>query len=122
MPSFRRPINRHRLLSRTYIPNQASHIKPTIEKIEKWNVDDLLEWIKQRQPDLLEDDDLKKLKDARVSGQAFLISAGNVEFFEKRCKLPPGTSVILANLAREIAGGEIAGIKSKLFFHTMHTT
>jgi hypothetical protein len=46
-PTFRRPINRYGLHSRTYIPNQASHTKPTIEEIEKWDEDNLLEWIQQ---------------------------------------------------------------------------
>jgi len=37
-----------------------------------------------------------------------------VEFFENKCNLPIGASERLANLARELAGGETAGIKSKL--------
>jgi hypothetical protein len=112
-PTFRRPINRHGLLSRTYIPNQASHTKPTTEEIKKWDGDKLLEWIQQRQPNLLEGDDLKKLKAARISGPVFLI-AGDAKFFKNECNLPIGTSVMLANLAREITGGENASIKSKL--------
>src|SRR2546421_362541 len=41
-PTSRRPINRHGLLSRrTYIPQQASHTKPTIEEIKEWNEDEL---------------------------------------------------------------------------------
>jgi hypothetical protein len=51
-----------------------------------------------------------------------LIYAGDVEFFEKGCNLPLGTSVMLANVAREIAGEETTSIKSRLFFHTIHTT
>ena len=40
-PTSRRPINHHELLSRTYIPNQASHTKPTIEEIKEWDEDGL---------------------------------------------------------------------------------
>jgi hypothetical protein len=120
-PTSRRPINRHGLFSRTYNPKQASHTKPTIEEIEKWDEDDLLKWIQERQPNLLKGDDLKKLKEARISGPVFLIYAGDVKFFEKGCNLPLGTSVMLANLARETVGGETTGIKGRLFFHTMHT-
>jgi hypothetical protein len=117
-PTSRRPINRHGLLSRTYIPNQASHTKPTIEEIKEWDEDDLLEWIQQKRPKLLKDDDLRKLKAARISGQVFLICASNVGFFKNRCNLPIGTSYELADLAMEVAGGETAGretagIKSK---------
>jgi hypothetical protein len=65
-----------------------------------------------RQPNLLKGDDLRKLKEARISGPAFLIYAGDEEFFEERCNLSIGTSVILANLARELR--ETTGIKSKL--------
>jgi hypothetical protein len=33
--------------------------------------------------------------------------AGDVEFFKRECHLPVGPSLDLAELAREIAGGEI---------------
>jgi hypothetical protein len=123
-PASRRPINRHGLLSRrTYIPQQASHVKPTIEEIKEWNEDKLLEWIQQRRPNQFKDDDLKKLKEARISGPAFLIYAGDEQFFEERCNLSIGTSVMLANLAGEIAGRENAGIKNKLLsFIPCYTT
>ena len=42
------------------------------------------------------------------------MQAGNVEFFENKCNLPIGPSLVLADLAREIAGGETASIKNKL--------
>src|SRR5205085_1521383 len=53
-PTSRRPINRHRLLFRTYISNQASHIDPTIEELKRWDTDKQREWVKQNlQPGLL---------------------------------------------------------------------
>jgi hypothetical protein len=120
-PTSRRPINRHGLLSRTYIPNQASHTKPTIEEIEKWDEDDLLGWIQKKRPGLLRGDNLEKFKAAFIRGRVFVRQAGDVGFFKNGCNLPIGISDELADLAREITGGENAGIKSKLLY-TMHTT
>ena len=113
-PSFRRPLNHHGLLSRTYIPNQASHIKPTIEEIKEWDEDDLLEWIQQKRPKLLKGANLKKFKAADISGEDFLNHAGNMEFFKKECNLTIRASDTLANLAKEIAGGETTNKKGKL--------
>jgi hypothetical protein len=42
------------------------------------------------------------------------MQADNVEFFEKKCNLPIGSSLVLADLARQITEGENAGIISKL--------
>jgi hypothetical protein len=91
-----------------------SHTNPTIEEVKKWDADELLEWIEQQEPKLLKGDKLEKFKAADISGRAFLMKADNVEFFKKECNLPIGPSVVLADLAREIAGGETASIKSKL--------
>jgi hypothetical protein len=93
---------------------EASQAEPTIEEIKNWDEDDLLEWIQQRHPKLLKGDDLKKLKGERVDGVIFLNHAGDKKYFREECNLASGTSERLANLAREIAGGETAGMKSKL--------
>jgi hypothetical protein len=50
-PTSRRLINRHRLLSRTYITNQASHLKPTIEEMKEWDEDELLKWVQKKRPE-----------------------------------------------------------------------
>jgi hypothetical protein len=92
---------------------QASQAEPTIEEIEYWDADDLLRWIRRKHPKLLKSDDLKKLKRNRVDGVLFLNHAGDKEYFHKECKLASGTSERLANLAREIAGGETAGMVQK---------
>ena len=92
---------------------QASHTEPTTEEIKQWDEDELLGWIQQKRPKLLKGDDFKKLKDARIDGTTFLKHAGDVGFFENKCKLPIGTSERLADLAGEIAGGETASAKSK---------
>ena len=94
-------------------PEQASYTELTIEQIKELNVDKLLEWIQNKRSNVLEDDDLKKLKTARISGRAFLMQAGNVEFFENKCNLPIGPSLELADLAREMAGGKTAGMVQK---------
>jgi hypothetical protein len=80
-------------------PKQASHTKPPIE----WNVDDLVGWIKEKRPHLLNDDEIEKLRTAESTGEVFLLAAGNRDFFKNGCNLPAGTAVVLANLARELA-------------------
>ena len=94
----------------------------TIEEVTKYNEDKLLQWIEQKRPGLLRDTNLEIFKQAFIDGDVFVDHAGDVEFFEIKCKLPIGISERLAKLAREIAGGETAGIKSKLYLscHAHH--
>ena len=98
--------------------------EPTTQEIKDWNVDKLLEWIKQKKPDLLRDEDLEKLKTERISGQAFLKYAGNTDFFQNNCHLPAGTSSDLADLAKELAypATETNDRKSKYYlsYHASH--
>jgi hypothetical protein len=83
-----------------HTPKQASYKeKATTE----WNVDDLVGWIKEKRPHLLNDDKIEKLRKAEVSGDAFLACAGDKEFFQNDCNLPPGPAAVLANLSRELA-------------------
>ena len=85
-----------------HTPKQASHEgKAAIE----WNVSDLLAWIKEKPPDLLENDDREKLRTPRISGEVFLEYAGSIGFFQNSCKLRTGTSLMLAKLAKELAEG-----------------
>jgi len=99
---------------------QAGHTKPTIEEIKKWNEDELVTQIQQMRPGLLRSTNLEIFKEAFIDGDVFVDHAGDVEFFEIKCKLPIGISERLAKLAREVTGGKTAaaGIKSKF----MHTT
>jgi hypothetical protein len=94
-------------------PKQASHTKSTIEEVKEWDEDDLLKWIHQERPGLLKDDNLKKFKAAFINKNIFVDHAGDVGFFENKCKLPIGISESLAKLAREAAGGETAGMAQK---------
>jgi hypothetical protein len=95
-------------------PKQAGHTKPTIEEIKKWNEDELLRRIEDMRPELLRGNNLEKFKAAFIDGDVFVDHAGDVEFFENKCKLPIGISERLAKLAREVTGGQTAGITSKL--------
>ena len=78
---------------------------PTMEEVKEWDKDELLKWIQQKRPKLLtDDDDVEKFKAAKISGKGFLKLAGDEDSFEKRCHLPFGVSIDLAELAREIGG------------------
>ena len=99
-------------------PKQGGHTKPTNEEIIKWNEDKLVERIEEMRPGLLRGNNLEKFKEAFIDGDIFVDHAGDIKFFEIKCKLPIGISERLAKLAREVTGGQTAGIKSKF----MHTT
>ena len=84
----------------------------TAEGIKECDVDELPKWI-QRMRNVLTDDDVTKLKEARISGRVFLLRAGDVDFFETKCGLAIRTCVELAHLAREIVEAETAGTVQK---------
>ena len=91
----------------------------TMEKVKEWDDDQLLDWIQEKRPKLLRvGENLEKFKAAQISGEVFLMLAGDMEFFEKKCHLPVGPSRGLAELAREIAGGEIKQGKLLSFIQT----
>jgi hypothetical protein len=92
---------------------QASKAEPTIEEIKNWDADELLGWIERNRPKLLKGDKLEKFKAEDISGDIFLDHAGDKKYFHEECNLPGGTSERLANLAREMAGGETAGVVQK---------
>jgi hypothetical protein len=95
-------------------PKQASQALPPIEEIKNWVSGKLLEWIKDNRPNLLNSAQVGILEEQDISGDVFLNHAGDAEFFENKCKLTPGPSERLANLAMELARGETAGVRSKL--------
>jgi len=76
-------------------------MNPITQEMEIWNKNKLLQWIQQKEPELLKDENLEKFKAAHISGKAFLKYAGDVQFFKKACNLPIGTSSDLADLANE---------------------
>jgi hypothetical protein len=52
--------------------------------MKTWNVEKVLQWIQQRDPNILEADDVDNFKKARITGRTLL--AFDVEFF-KSCGL-----------------------------------
>ena len=78
--------------------------EPSTQEIKAFGDEELLQWIQQKKPKLLRGENLTKFQAAFIDGDAFLNHAGDVDFFEKRCGLPPGISVSLANLASEVIG------------------
>ena len=51
-------------------------MNPT-QEMEIWNKGKLLQWIQQKEPELLEDENLEKFKAAHISGKGFLKYAGD---------------------------------------------
>jgi hypothetical protein len=76
---------------------------PIMEEVKEWDKDELLKWIQQKRPKLLtDDDDVEKFKAAKIPGDVFLMLAGDVDSFERKCLLPFGPSRGLAELAKEL--------------------
>jgi hypothetical protein len=87
------------------ISRAMSSVMPTQEEVKRWGKNELFDFIKGR-PQLLEDDDdLENFKAAKISGEVFLMLAGDVDSFERKCHLPFGPSRGLAELAKELGGG-----------------
>jgi hypothetical protein len=100
-------------------PKQA---ESTIQEIEEWDEDELLQWIHKKRPKLLRGDNLEKFKKAVIFGPIFLKHAGDRKYFHEECSLPIGPSEMLADLASEIAEGDKANRESKrgLSYHGHH--
>ena len=72
-----------------------------MEEVKEWDNDELLKWIQQKRPKLLQvGENLERFKAAQISGRVFLMLADDVKSFEKNCHLPFGPSVELVELAR----------------------
>ena len=76
---------------------------PTVQEMETWDKEKVLQWIQQRSRNILKDDNLEKFNKADITGSAFLLSS--FEFF-KSCALSPGASLVLASLVDEVKGGK----------------
>jgi hypothetical protein len=63
----------------------------------------VLRWIQQRDPSILEDDDLDNFNKAGITGSAFLLSSFNLF---KSCNLSPGASLALNSLVDEVKEGK----------------
>ena len=89
----------------------------SIQEIRGFGDDELLQWIQQKEPKLIRGENIQKFKEAAITGRSFLNHAGDVDFFERKCRLPPVLSDDLADLASEIIGK-----KSKYYLHYTQTT
>jgi hypothetical protein len=94
-------------------PKKASHTTFKIEEIEGLDKDELLKRIQTSLPGVFDHGDLEKFKAANIRGRTFVKHGCNVGFFKDECKLSVGASYELADLVKEIVGGETAGMKSK---------
>jgi hypothetical protein len=100
---------------------QASQATPTIEEVNNWDAEELLEWIKRHRPKLLNGVKVEEFEAKIISGDVFLHHAGDVEFFEKKCNLPIGASERFAYLASEVIGKQNMSIKSCTTFIVLFT-
>jgi hypothetical protein len=73
---------------------------PTVEKMEDWDHEQVLEWIQQRNRNILKGDNLKKFKDVCIIGSLFLDS--DVDFYTQNCHLPLGIGLALEKLVDEV--------------------
>ena len=88
---------------RTELNTQELPTIPTVQEMQTWNMEKVLRWIQQRDPNILEEDDLNNFRKARIAGRAFL--AFSVEDF-KACDLPLAVAVALNDLADEVKEGK----------------
>ncbi|KIX05607.1 uncharacterized protein Z518_06479 [Rhinocladiella mackenziei CBS 650.93] len=76
---------------------------PTIQEMESWNDEQLLEWIRQTQPHIFRhNEDIVTFKAAKISGFAFSKYAEDLDFF-REIHLPLGVYKALAALASEFS-------------------
>jgi hypothetical protein len=71
--------------------------EPITQKIRSWDRKELLPWVKQKL--MLEPDDEKKFKKAKINGNTFLECGTDITFFMK-AKIPIGISYELSELAK----------------------
>jgi hypothetical protein len=74
-------------------------IHPTVEEMETWNEEKVLQWIMERKPDLLKGNNFKFFNEADIAGEAFLLSSR--DFFRK-CGVSPGPSLVLESFVNQV--------------------
>jgi len=82
---------------------QAHEKMPTLQEVESWDEDQLLEWIQRTAPRVLKEENLSRFKEAEVDGSTFLRHAGDPDFFTK-LGLTYVPSDGLAFLAKQVVG------------------
>jgi hypothetical protein len=78
-------------------------IIPEVLEMHTWDGEKLLQWIQQRSPTLLQDDDLKKFQKAKINGTILL---GMTREELKECGLSITVSAGLKYLADEVKEGK----------------
>src|SRR5271163_1389437 len=76
---------------------------PTVQEMKTWDKEKVLRWIQQRDPNILEGDNLNTFIESKICGSAFL--ASSVKFYSRECGLPPGPSLALGDLVNEVKEG-----------------
>ncbi|KIX09302.1 uncharacterized protein Z518_00381 [Rhinocladiella mackenziei CBS 650.93] len=80
---------------------QGPKVIPTIQEVESWNDEQLLEWIQRTQPDLLRNYmDFLTFKAKRINGSTFLEYAEDPDIMETHLRV--GVRIGLASLALEV--------------------
>jgi hypothetical protein len=87
---------------RTELSAQELPAIPTVQEMKTWATEKVLRWIQQRDPNILEEDDLDNFKKARITGRSFLVF--DVESF-KACGLPLAVAASLKDLVDEVKEG-----------------
>src|SRR3954453_12482872 len=72
---------------------------PTVQEMETWDEEVVLQWIQQNYHFILKGDNLENFKKACIGGIAFLDS--DVDFYET-CRLPRGVGLALKRLADKV--------------------
>jgi hypothetical protein len=87
-------------------PRPEIPLNPTVQQMKDCDEDQLLRWIKRKNPNLLGGDDLEKFISAKISGGSFLRAGGDRKFFMD-AGLVVGISEELSALNHEVnEGGE----------------
>ncbi|KIX01150.1 uncharacterized protein Z518_08875 [Rhinocladiella mackenziei CBS 650.93] len=82
---------------------QGSKGFPPIQEMESWNHKQLLEWIKNRKPNIFANDkNVSTFEAAEIDGSTFLDYAEDLDFF-REIGLPFGVYRALASLARKVS-------------------
>ena len=88
---------------RTKLGTQDLPTIPPVDEMKAWNMEILLRWIQQRDPNILEGDHLENFKKAYITGRVFLVA--DVDFYQTG-GLPRGIGQALKILAGEVKGGK----------------
>jgi hypothetical protein len=79
---------------------------PAVQDMITWNKEMVLRWIRQRDRNILEEEEeeVDNFKEQDITGRVFL--ASNIEFFQRNCGLSSGVSLALQVLVDEVKEGK----------------